>query len=69
MLEMTSSVLQRDIMIQKGIFWTIDKHLYFVYHLIISYKRITVYRVERTDVGKISLTHWHQWNMKIQPSQ
>ena len=56
-------------MVKKGIFWTIGEHLYFVYYLIISYKRITDYRVEIMDIGKISLTHWRQWNMKIQPSQ
>ena len=28
-----------------------------------------VYRVEIMDIGKISLTHWCQWNMQMQPSQ
>ena len=36
--EMTSSVLNGDIMVQKGVFWTIGEHLYFVYDPIISSK-------------------------------
>ena len=30
-------------MVQKGIFWTIGEHLYFVYYPIISYQWIKVY--------------------------
>ena len=43
--EITYSVLDVDIMVQKRIFWTIGEHLYFVYSPIISYQRIKVYRV------------------------
>ena len=50
-------VLNGDIMARKGIFWTIWEHLYFVYYPIISYQWINFYRVERMDIGKISLTH------------
>ena len=32
-------------------------NLYFVYYPIIYYQQIKVYRVERMDIGKISLTH------------
>ena len=41
-------------MVRKGIFWTIEEHLYFVYYPIISYQWINV---ERMDIGKISLTY------------
>ena len=34
-------------MVQKGIFWNIGEHFYFVYYNIISYQRIKVYRVEK----------------------
>ena len=34
---MTSSVLNGDIMLQKGIFWTIGEQFYFVYYTIISF--------------------------------
>ena len=44
-------------MVQIGIFWTIGEHLYFVYYPIISYQWIKFYRVERINIGKISLTH------------
>ena len=54
---MKYSVCNGVIMAQDGIFWTIGKHLYFVYCPIISYQWIKVYRVERMDIGKISLTH------------
>ena len=53
---MTSSVLNGDIMVRNGIFWTIGKHLYFVYYPIISYQWIKVCRFEIIDIGKISLT-------------
>ena len=59
---MTSSVLNGDNMVQNGIFWTIGKHLYFVYCPIISYQWIDVYRVESIDIGRISLTHLLHWN-------
>ena len=55
--EMTSSVLNGDIMVRNRIFWTIEEHLYFVYYPITSHKRIKVDRVEIIDIGKISLTH------------
>ena len=60
---MTYSVLNEDIMVQKGIFGTIGEHLYFVCYPIISHQWIKVYRVEIMDIGKISLTHWLHCNM------
>ena len=54
---MTSSVLNGDIMVRNRIFWTIEEQLYFVYYHIVFYQWIKVYRVERMDIGKISLTH------------
>ena len=48
-------VLIGDLMVQNSIFWTIGEHLYFVYYPIIYYQRIKVYRIERMDIGKISL--------------
>ena len=50
---MTSSVLNGDIMVQEGVFWTIVEHLYFLYCPIISYQGIKVYRVETTDIGRL----------------
>ena len=64
---MTSSVLNGDIMTQKEIFWTIGENLYFSYYPIISYQWINFYRVERMDIGKISLTRWCQWDIQMQP--
>ena len=62
-------------MVQKGIFWTIGEHLYFLYYPIISYQRIKVYTVERMDMGishwnngvsgNILLEKWCQWKMKL----
>ena len=49
-------VLFGDVMFRNGIFLTIEEHLYFVYYPIISYQCIKVYRAERMDIGKISLT-------------
>ena len=43
-------------MVQNGICWTIGEHLYFLYCPIISYQRITVYRVETMDIG---ISHWN----------
>ena len=54
---MTSSVLNGYIMARKGIFGSIGEHLHLVYYPIISYQWINVYRVERMDICKISLTH------------
>ena len=48
--------------------WTIGEHLYFVYYPIIYYQWINMYRVERIDICRISLTRWRKWNMKMQPS-
>ena len=39
-------------MVRNGIFWTIGEQSYIVYYPIISYLRITVYRVETMDMGK-----------------
>ena len=55
--EITSSVLVGYIMVQNGIFWTIGEHLYIFNYPIISYEWINVYRFERMDIGKISMTH------------
>ena len=33
--------------------------------VIISYQWIMVYRVEIIDIGKISLTHFRQWDIPI----
>ena len=52
-----SSVLFRGFIFRKGIFWAIGEHLYFVYYPIISYQWIKVFRVERIDIGKISMNH------------
>ena len=52
-------------MAQNKIFWTIGEHLYFVYYPIMSYQWIKVYRIERMDKGKISITHWRQWDMQM----
>ena len=54
---MTSPVLIGYVMVQNGIFWTIEEYLCFVYYSIISYQWIKVYRVERMYIGKISLTN------------
>ena len=43
-------------MVQNGIFWTIGEQSYFVYYLIISYRRIKIYRVETMDMGRF---HWN----------
>ena len=52
-------------MVQKGIFWTIGEHSYFVYYSNISYQMIKVYNIERIDIGKIPLNHWRQRNMQM----
>ena len=44
-------------MVQNGIFWTIGEPLYSAYFPIIYYQCIKVYRDERMDIGKTSLTH------------
>ena len=72
--EMTSSVLNGDIMVRKGLFWTIGENSYFVYYPIISYLSIKVYRVETMDMGRshwnncvsgeILLEQWRQWKMQ-----
>ena len=54
---MTSSVIIGDVMVRKGVFWTIGEYLYFVYYPIISYQWINVYMVEIMYIGKKSLIH------------
>ena len=49
---MTSSVIIGDVMVRKGVFWTIGEYLYFVEYPIISYEWIKVYMVEILDIGK-----------------
>ena len=44
-------------MARNGIFWTIGEQSYFVYDLIIYYRRIKVYRVETMDMGR---SHWNK---------
>ena len=66
--EMTSSVLNGDIMVRKGVFWAIGEHSYF-YCPIISYQRIRFYMVEIMDIVKLSLTYWCQRNIQLQPYQ
>ena len=53
---MASLALNEDIVVQKGIFWTIGEHLYIFYDPIIPYQRIKFYRVETMDVGRF------RWN-------
>ena len=43
-------------MVRNGIFWTIGEQSYIVYYLIISYRRIKVYRAETMDMGR---SHWN----------
>ena len=43
-------------MVQNGIFWTIGEQLYIVYHPIISYRKIKVYRFEKMYMGR---SHWN----------
>ena len=45
---MTSAVVFGDVMVRNRIFWAISEHSYFVYYLIISYRRIKVYIWGRT---------------------
>ena len=54
--EITSSVLFGDVMVQNGIFWTIEEQTYLVYYPIIYYRKIKVYRVEIVDMGRY---HWN----------
>ena len=42
-------------MVRNRIFWTIGEQPHFVYHHIISYQMIKVYRVETMDMGR---SHW-----------
>ena len=49
-------------MVRNGIFWTIGKHLYFVYYPIISYQRIKFYSDERMDMGRSHCKQWCQWD-------
>ena len=65
---MTSSVLNGDIMVRIRDILDYWGTLKTNYYTIISYQWINVYRVERMDVGQISLTHWRQWIMQMQPS-
>ena len=55
-IEITSSVLFGDVMIQNEIFWTIGEQTYLVYQPIISYRKIQVYRDKTMDMGR---SHWN----------
>ena len=54
--KITSSVLFADVMVRKGLFWTIGEQSYFVYYPITSYQKIKFYRVETVDMGRY---HWN----------
>ena len=43
-------------MVRNRIFWTIWEQTYFVYYLIISYRKIKVYSVETMGMGR---SHWN----------
>ena len=43
-------------MVRNGIFWTIGEESYIVYHPIISYQKIKIYRVKTMDMGR---SHWN----------
>ena len=49
---MTYSVLIEDIMVQKGIYWTIGEHLYIFNCPIVSYQMIKVYGVGNFYMGR-----------------
>ena len=53
---MTYSVLIEDIMVQKGIYWTIGEHLYIFNCPIVSYQMIKFYSVETMDMERF------RWN-------
>ena len=42
-------------MVQNGTFWTIGKQSYILYHPIIFYQNIMVYRLETMDMGRSQL--------------
>ena len=42
-------------MVRNRIFWTVGEQSYFVYYIIIFYRRIKVYRVETMVMG---ISHW-----------
>ena len=54
--EITSSILFGDVMVQNGIFWTIEEQTYLVYYPIIYYQNIKVYKVETMYMGR---SHWN----------
>ena len=56
---MTSLVFLKDIMVRKGLFWTIGEQLYSLYYPVISCQRIRVYRVETMDMGR------SRWNIGV----
>ena len=43
-------------MVQDGIFWTIGEQLYIIEYPIMSYRKIKIYRVETTNMGR---SHWN----------
>ena len=53
---MTYSVIFGDVMVRNGIFLTIGEQTYFVYYIIISYRKIKVYRIETMGKGR---SHWN----------
>ena len=62
---MTYSVLYGDIMVQNGIFWTIEEDFYFVYYPIISYQKINVYMDKNMDMGRFLWNNGVRGNQRI----
>ena len=55
---MESSALNREIMVQKGIFWSTGENNTLFYYPIINYQKIEIYKVETTDMG---IFHWNNF--------
>ena len=68
-VKMVSLSLNEYIMSQKGVFWNIGNTNILVYYLIVSSQNIEVYRFKTMDVDNYMLTHWFQWNMKMNSYQ
>ena len=64
--EMAPLALNGYIIIKKGYLGILGNTHTLVYYPIVSSWKMEVYRVETLDMGKIPLTHWHQYNMKTQ---
>ena len=65
--EMASSALNGDIMVRKGVFFTIREWSYFFYCPVIYCQSIKVYRVEIMDMGRFC---WNSMvSVKYNPSK